>query len=184
MSATSTLVRSAGPGSLLIREAEGAAPVLFGHFAVFNRWTEIDSWFEGHFFERIAFGAFLRTFARDRSAMRVLLNHGRDPSVGAKPLGSILTLREDEIGAAYEVPLFDTTYNADLVPALRAGGAYGASFRFEILGEEWIEEPTPTEANPLGLPERTIKEARVFEFGPVTFPAYAGATAGVRSAAA
>jgi phage head maturation protease len=35
--------------------------------------------------------------------------------------------------------------------------------------------------NPKGLPERTITEARVFEFGPVTYPAYAGASAGIRS---
>jgi hypothetical protein len=34
------------------------------------------------------------------------------------------------------------------------------------------------------LPERTIKELRLFEFGPVTFPAYQSATAGVRSSEA
>jgi hypothetical protein len=31
------------------------------------------------------------------------------------------------------------------------------------------------------MPERTLKEVRVPEFGPVTFPAYVDATAGVRS---
>jgi len=35
--------------------------------------------------------------------------------------------------------------------------------------------------NPDALPERTIRSAQVFEFGPVTFPAYVGATAGIRS---
>jgi hypothetical protein len=47
--------------------------------------------------------------------------------------------------------------------------------------EEETTSPDPSESNPDGLPERTIKEARLMEFGPVTFPAYAGATAGVRS---
>ncbi len=35
--------------------------------------------------------------------------------------------------------------------------------------------------NPQGLPERTISELRLYEFGPVLFPAYQGATAAVRS---
>ncbi len=38
-----------------------------------------------------------------------------------------------------------------------------------------------SEHNPQGLPERTVTEMRVREFGPVTLPAYAGATAGIRS---
>ena len=37
--------------------------------------------------------------------------------------------------------------------------------------------------NPQGLPERTVREVHMQEFGPVTFPAYAGATAGMRSRA-
>ena len=31
------------------------------------------------------------------------------------------------------------------------------------------------------MPERTLKEVRLLEFGPVVYPAYLGATAGVRS---
>jgi phage head maturation protease len=89
-------------------------------------------------------------------------------------------LSEDETGARYTVPLFDTSYNRDLVPGLRAG-AYGASFRFRVTREAFNRTPEPSAYNPDGLPERTIQEASVSEFGPVTFPAYAGATAGVRS---
>jgi len=43
------------------------------------------------------------------------------------------------------------------------------------------DKPERSDYNPDALPERTIHEVELFEFGPVTFPAYAGATAGVRS---
>ena len=112
--------------------------------------------------------------------MRVLYQHGRDPSIGDKVLGPLSTLREDERGGYYEAPLFDTAYNAELLPGLRAG-VYGASFRFSVMREEWDDAPDPSEYNPLALPERTVLEARVYEMGPVTFPAYADASAGVRS---
>jgi HK97 family phage prohead protease len=153
---------------------------LYGRFAVFNQWAEIDSLFEGHFMERFAPGAFSTTIAEDRGRMRVLFQHGRDPQIGNKVLGPIATLREDGIGAYYEVPLLDTAYVAELVPGLEAG-LYGSSFRFRMMREEFIERPGLSRYNPQGLPERTVLEAQVPEFGPVTFPAYMGATSGVRS---
>lgn len=155
-------------------------PTIFGHFARFNEWTEINSMFEGNFLERIAPGAFKKTFRENGDNIKLLFQHGRDPQVGDKPLGSLSSLREDEVGAYYEGQLFDTTYNRDLVPGLEAG-EYGASFAFRVIREEFDQEPEVSDHNPGGLPERTIKEAQVFEGGPVTFPAYAGATAGVRS---
>ena len=153
---------------------------MVGHFATFDRWTEINSMFEGNFMERVAPGAFKKTMRDQRDSMRVLFQHGRDPQVGDKPLGPITDLREDDVGAAYEVRMLDTSYNADLIPGLRAG-LYGASFRFSVLREEFNMEPGVSEMNPAGIPQRTIQEARVSEFGPVTFPAYADASAGIRS---
>lgn len=157
-------------------------PMLTGHFAKFNEWAEIDSIFEGRFMERIAPGAFKRTFNNNRDQIRTLFQHGQDPTVGDKPLGGIEVLEEDAEGARYEVALLDTSYNHDLIPGLKAG-LYGSSFRFSIpaKGDTWEDHPKKGTHNPDGLPERTINEARVFEFGPVTFPAYHGATAGVRS---
>ncbi len=172
-------LRAADPGTA--GDGEPAAmPTLHGHFAVFNRWTEIDSYFEGNFMERFAPGAFKKTFREQRDRMRVLFQHGRDSQIGDKPLGPIADLREDGEGAYYEVPLLDTDYNRELIPGLEAG-LYGASFRFRVVREEVNTDPGESADNPKGLPERTIREAQVMEFGPVTFPAYDAATAGVRS---
>jgi HK97 family phage prohead protease len=153
---------------------------LTGHFAVFNQWTEINSIWEGQFLERFAPGAFKKTMRDNRDSMRCLFQHGRDPQVGNKPLGNIESLAEDGYGAGYDVSLFDTSYNRDLLPGLEAG-AYGASFRFSVVREDLVREPKASEYNPTALPERTVREAGVAEFGPVTFPAYAGASAGIRS---
>jgi len=170
-------------GDLELRDAteerDGRIGTLVGHFAVFNQWTKIDSKREGTFMESIAPGAFARTIQNSAASMRVLFQHGHDGHIGEKPLGPIEVLREDDHGAYYEVPLLDTTYNRDLVPGLEAG-LYGSSFRFNVLHQNVNKKPTRGDANPDGLPERTIKEARVREFGPVTFPAYEAAGAGMR----
>jgi HK97 family phage prohead protease len=159
---------------------DGAMPTLTGHFAVFNVPTEINSLLEGNFIERIAPGAFNETIANDRAAMKCLFQHGMDYAAGDKPLGPIRILREDSSGTYYEVPLLNARYVHDLIPGLEAG-LYGASFCFAAKVEEWDEDPGPSEQNPKGLAERVLRQVRVLEFGPVTFPAYSGATAGVRS---
>lgn len=175
------LYRAVFPGAEL-RAAQGdGMPTLVGHFAVFNQPTEIASFFEGNFIERVAPGAFKKTFRENKDSIKCLFQHGFDPDIGDKPLGPVETLREDETGAFYEVPLLDAAYvRDDVLPGLEAG-VYGSSFCFEVIKEEFDEEPSPSADNPRGLPERTLLELRVPEFGPVTFPAYEGATAGVRS---
>lgn len=152
---------------------------LSGHFAVFNVDTEIHSYWEGDFIERIAPGAFKKTFAEQRDQMRILLQHGYDPQLGDKPIATITELREDETGAYYEAELLDGL-DPLVVSGLRAG-VYGASFRFRVMREEYVEEPGVSDDNPQGLPVRTIKEVQVREFGPVTWGQYPEATAGVRS---
>lgn len=158
---------------------EPSAPTLFGHFARFDEWAEINSIFEGEFIERIAPGAFKKTFREQGDKIRVLLEHGQDPQLGNKPIAEVVDLREDDDGAYYEARLFDGL--APLVlDGLRAG-QYGASFRFSVMRDSRVERPSVSDHNPKGLPERTLQEIRVPEFGPVTFGAYSGATSGVRS---
>jgi len=150
---------------------------LYGHFAVFDEWTTIDSWWEGKFRERIAPGAFAKTISENRGSIKVLYDHGYDPTLGNKPLGPLEELKEDTIGGYYEVRLIDTDYNRDfVVPALQAD-LLGASFRFRIIKDEWTEPDDDSNE----LPERVIKELQLYELGPVTFPAYQAASAGIRN---
>lgn len=176
------LIRSSAPGAstIALRAADEGGRTLFGHFAVFDQWTEINSMFEGRFLERVAQGSFKDTFRDQKSQIRVIFQHGRDPHIGDKPLGAPDVLREEPEGAYYESELFDTPYVNELIPALRAG-QLGASFRFRVTKEEWVEPRKATDYNPEKLPERTIRGVHHFEHGPVTWGAYGAATAGVRS---
>lgn len=170
-------------GTLELRadsEGSGSGREMFGHFAVFNQWTEIDSWYEGKFLERIEPGAFVDTLKDRKGLIRIMYNHGRDPSIGDKPIGAPDVLREDDAGLYYESELFDEPYATQLMPALRTG-QLGASFRFTIDHEEWVEPKKATTHNPGKLPERSVKACSLFEGGPCPWGAYPGATAGVRS---
>lgn len=168
-------------GNGATNDAGEAPPMeLTGHFAVFDQWTKIDSIFEGTFMESISPGAFKKTLRENKSNIRCLFQHGRDTQIGDKPLGPVAELQEDDVGAHYVVPLLDTSYNRDLIPGLQQG-LYGASFRFRVTREDVNESPGKSSRNPDGIPERTIRELELKEFGPVTFPAYGGASAGVRS---
>lgn len=156
-------------------------PVMTVEFSRFDTWYEIDSWFEGRFLERTKRGAFKRTIkALGPAGVKVLFNHGRDMQIHNKVLGVANVLEERETSPYMEVPLLDTSYNRDLVPGLEAG-AYGSSFMFEVLREDWNHEPGASDDNPDGLPERTITEIKLFEAGPVTWPANPDASAGLRS---
>jgi hypothetical protein len=159
-------------------EADGSGPKLTGHFSPFNEWTEINSAFEGHFMERFVPGAFAKTISQDRERMRVLFNHGHD-FLGEQQLGSIDVLKEDERGGYYEVGL-----NAGIPELLMDGlrkGQYGSSHRFIVERAEQDTSPKRSDYNPDRIPERSVIEATVREFGPVTFPQYKGATAQARS---
>jgi HK97 family phage major capsid protein/HK97 family phage prohead protease len=159
----------------------GQMPILTGHFLRFDQWTEINSYYEGNFLESIAPGAIKKTLAQDGDDIRCLFQHGMDWVVGDKPLGPFDELIEDDEGGYYEVPLLDTSYNRDLVPGL-AASLYGASFCFRVIREDFNEEPEPSDYNPKGMPERVLREIQVIELGPVTFPAYDGASAELEGA--
>jgi len=163
-----------------ILRADGDAQVMALRFSAFGIWYEIDSWYEGRFLERVLPGAFTKTIAERGDRVKILFNHGMDFFIGDKILGVPEVLEERSDGAWAEVPLLDTSYNRDLIPGLRAGG-YGSSFMFNVTDELWNYDPGLSAHNPEGLPERSILQVRLFECGPVTWPASHAATAGLRS---
>lgn len=151
--------------------------ILVGYASPFNEWADIDSWWEGRFREMFLPSAFDKTLKERAERIKVLFNHGFDPSIGDKPLGKPRLMKPDATGLWTETPLDDTSYNRDLKESLRSGAIDGMSIRFSVVKEEWNYD---TEDE---IPERTISEARLYEFGPVTWPAYEATTAGIRSLA-
>jgi HK97 family phage prohead protease len=158
---------------------DGRLGTLDIEFSRFDTWYRIDSWWEGTFMERTARGAFRRTIANNRNQVKVLFNHGFEFNEGEKMLGPIEILEERDTSPFMSVALLDAPFARNLAPGLRAG-LYGSSFMFEVVRESWNREPEPSESNPEGLPERTIEEVRLFEAGPVTWPANPEATSVLR----
>lgn len=159
---------------------DGRLGTLEVNFSIFNRFYRIDSFWEGTFLERTEPGAFKKTISERGMQTKILFNHGMDFNIGDKVLSTPELIEERKDSPYLEGPLFDTSYNRDLLPGLRAG-AYGSSFAFEVIRDEWNNEPEKSEENPDGIPERTIKEVRLFEAGPVTWPANPDATSSIRS---
>ena len=164
---------------LIERDTDDEQPaVLSMKFAFFNRWTEIDSPFEGHFMERVAPGAFKKSIKENIANVRAILSHGKDPSLGQTVLGKIDSIEEEADAAVSNVSLFRSLPGL-LLDGLRAG-VYGASFRGLPIKQHTEHDPGRSEHNPEGLPEVTRQEIRLRDIGPTPFAAYAETTAMVR----
>jgi len=172
------IYRAVFPSLELIERAEEDTPTLTMRFALFNRWTEIDSPFEGHFMERVAPGAFSKSIKENLSNVRAILSHGKDPSLGQTVLGKIESIEEVPDGADSKVSLFRSLPGL-LLDGLRAG-VYGASFRGDPIKNDFNYKPGKSDHNPEGLPEVTRREIRLRDIGPTPFAAYAETTAMVR----
>lgn len=176
---TENLVRVLG-NTVWERSESESSRTMTVDFAVYNEWTEIDDPFEGHFMERIAPGAFSE--AGKTRPVRVMYHHGRDMTIGTKPLGKMLGITDVDQRARATVDLFDASYVRDLEPAFRAG-EMGASFRGSIPdgGVQTAYPSRTTDHNPSRLPERTITRFDLWEIGPTPLPAYASTSVGMRS---
>lgn len=144
-------IRSTGDGNTLI-----------GHAAMFNSETVI----AGFFREQIAPRAFRKSIKEND--IRALFNHDTNHVLGRNKSGT-LRLREDESGLLYEIDLPDTQMARDLWTSIDRGDISQSSFAFDPVKEQRAE---PDEEKGETLPLYTIKEARLYDVSPVTFPAY------------
>jgi len=152
-------------------ESDGDGPgTMTGYAARFNK----DSVDLGGFIERIKQGAF--TDALKDADVRGLKNHDPNLLLGRTTAGT-LKLEENGIGLKFKLSLPNTTAGRDVAEEVKRGDITGCSFSFRLAkegGDEWHEKD--------GLIKRTIhKIAKIFDVGPVAFPAYPDTTVAVRS---
>ena len=160
--------------------AEGSPAIITGYGAVFydpsKPGTEYDlrsSW--GGFVERIMPGAFDRAIRDDN--VRALFNHDPNYIVGRSP--NTLKLSADATGLRYEILPPDTQFGRDLLTSIERGDIIGSSFSFSIDEENWRE--VRDQSTGVTTVYREIRAVKLYDVGPVTFPAYEASTAGVRS---
>lgn len=153
-----------------LRASDTGSKKIVGHASVFNRTSQN----LGGFVEQVAPGAFTKTI--QEADVRALINHDPNLLLGRNKAGT-LTLSEDNVGLAYEIDPPDTQVGRDWVVSMQRGDISQSSFSFRVIDVEWGLTADD-------FPVRTLREVALLDVGPVTFPAYLDADAGVSGRAA
>lgn len=147
-------------------EGEAGKPRIVGHAAVFDQPVELWPGMR----EVVRRGAFGKTIGE--SDIRGLFNHDPNWVLGRNRAGT-LELQEDEKGLAYRIAAPETDLVRDLVlEPIRRGDVSGSSFGFRVIRETITGEDQDL---------RELQEVRLYDVGPVTFPAYPQADSQLRS---
>jgi len=151
--------------------ADGSGRVVEAYTAVFDQPAEIhDS--DGHYIETIDRAAFDSTIAQRGLGFAVLYNHGRGldgrPAGLPFPIGKPLEVRADERGVFTATEYLDTPDGNNVLAAVKARAVGGYSFSGAFLKSRRSRSGG-------SLPRIHRTEVSMREFGPVLFPAYAGA---------
>lgn len=123
--------------------------------------------------ERIMPGAFDDVINVDD--VRGLFNHDSNHVLGRVGAGTV-RLMSDDSGLRYEIDLPDTAAGRDLATLLERRDITGSSFGFTVAtgGQSFHKEGE--------MSVRTIsKIGRLYDVGPVTYPAYAGTSSAMRA---
>ena len=158
-----------------IREAYRQDPVMEGHAAVFNTWYDL-----GYFKESVAPGAFAKACQEDD--VRALWNHdpnhvlARTNPTMRKAGNATMTLQEDTTGLLVRINPPDTHTANDLIKSMKRGDVDQMSIGFSVRSHQIDRDAD-------GNIMRTIKDVKLYDVSPVTFPASPTTDIAVRSVA-
>ena len=139
-----------------------------GYFSVFNDIYEIAPGMT----ESVAPGAFSNTLAGD---IRALVNHDSTLVLG-RTTAHTLELREDAHGLWGDITINPNDSDAvNLYNRVQRGDVDQCSFGFEVVKQD-------TEVRDNGDVHWTIREVKLYEVSPCTFPAYESTNISARSA--
>lgn len=144
-------------------ELEGYGAVFGVEAVIWNAWRE-----------ELAPGAYAKTIREND--IRSLFNHDPNVVLGRNRAGT-LKLAEDQHGLKTIIRPPDNEWGRPVVEAVRRGDVTGMSVMFEVIKHEWTRPPEGSKE----LPKRTIKEAKLYDVGPVTFPAFEETSIAARS---
>ena len=121
--------------------------------------------------ERIMPGAFDDVMSDD---VRGLFNHDPNFVLGRTKSGT-MQIRERNDGLHYQIEASDSRQFQDVTAMMQRGDVDGSSFSFTIADEKWSRDEEGTEIREI----TAIK--RLYDVGPVAFPAYEGSSSQARS---
>lgn len=148
-------------------QSENKGRKIIGHAAVFDTIAG-NGWFK----EKVAPGAFVNSIKEDD--VRALFNHDPNFVLGRNKAGT-LAMREDDKGLLVEIDPPDTQFARDLSVSIERGDITQMSFGFEILKEE-REQGDGKEPDLF-----TLREVKLWDVSPVTFPFYSETDVSVHS---
>lgn len=158
MSRETRQMRTASTQFIATRDDKTEKLSIEGYFAVFDSNYEIAQGMS----ESIAHGAFDNTISDD---IRALINHDTTLVLGRTKAGT-LQLRTDSHGLWGHIDINPNDTDAmNLYNRVQRGDVDQCSFGFDIINEE-------TEFREDGSVHWTIKEVKLYEVSPCTFPAY------------
>lgn len=162
------------PFELRATDEDSDGLTLEGYGTTFDDFYDVEDWL-GIYRERVAKGAFAKTIKERRGLIRVQYDHGHHPVLGSIPIGSLQDIREDGHGLFVSVRLHDNWMTEPVRDAVKSQAVSGMSIRFQTTKDEWNYDADPE--------ERTIREVKLYEVGPVAFPANEATSVALRSLA-